>query len=75
MKMTNFYGTSIITINLPNSPAQTVAQTASSLPNTGPGSGVIIAAAIVAIGGFFYYRSRLIARESVIAIKSNVGEL
>lgn len=75
MKMTNFYGTSIITINLPTTPITTVETASTTLPNTGPGSGVIIAAAVVAIAGFFYYRSRLIAKESVIAIKSNIGAL
>lgn len=70
--MTNVYGNTI-NINLPPGPITTVAQTTSALPNTGPGSSLIIAAVIIAVAGFFFARSRLLALESTVAIQDNNG--
>jgi uncharacterized repeat protein (TIGR01451 family) len=74
LKMTNTYGNTI-TINLPTTPVAVIQNTSSTLPNTGPGSGIIIGAIIVAVAGFFFYRSRLLAIESRIAISSQSGDI
>ena len=83
MEMVNTYGKTIV-IHLPLTPTQTIENvtnstntnnTAAVLPNTGPGTGFMIAAVITAIAGFFFYRSRLLAKESVIAIKENSGAI
>jgi uncharacterized repeat protein (TIGR01451 family) len=64
--LTNTYGNTVI-IKLPTPVIQTVAQTTqTSLPNTGPGSSILIAGAVVVIGGYFVARSRLLAKETDI---------
>lgn len=68
MIMTNIYGNTI-NIKLPGSPAKTVETAAATLPNTGPGAGLFVAASIVIIAGYFYGRSRLLARESNLAVQ------
>ena len=68
LTMTNVYGNAI-NIKLPGSPAKQVEAAASSLPNTGPGSTMLIAAMIVITAGYFYSRALLLARESEIAVK------
>lgn len=70
LKMTNTYGNTI-TINLPTTPVAAVQTTA--LPNTGPGTSIFIGAAVVVIAGFFFYRSRLLAKEARIAVIENSG--
>jgi len=71
--MTNIYGNTI-NINLPQTPITTVtAVTTKALPNTGPGSSIIIAAIFVIVAGYFFARSRLLATESSIAIQDNNG--
>jgi len=66
--MTNEYGDSI-NIKVPSPPVTVVQQTASSLPNTGPGTGLFVAAAVVIFAGYFYSRSRLLQEESTIAVQ------
>lgn len=68
MVMTNVYGNTV-NINLPNAPVQAVESTAASLPNTGPGTSLVIAALVVMLAGYFYARSNLIAKESRLALK------
>ncbi len=68
MIMTNIYGNTV-NIKLPATPVQAVQTTAATLPNTGPGTGLFIAAAIVITGGYFYGRARLLSRESELAIR------
>ncbi len=68
MIMTNVYGNSV-NVKLPASPIKTVEVAAASLPNTGPGTTLFIAATIVIMAGYFYSRSGLLARESELAIK------
>lgn len=70
--MTNVYGDTI-NIRLPGSPEKTVETAASTLPNTGPGTSLMIGAAIVIVGGYFFSRSRLLAEESKLAIQGNIG--
>jgi uncharacterized repeat protein (TIGR01451 family) len=72
MIMTNVYGNSI-NIKLPAPPAKAVETVAATLPNTGPGTSIAIAAAIVIIGGYFYSRATLLARESDIAVKESAS--
>lgn len=74
LKMTNQFGNTI-TINLPTSPVAVVQSTTNTLPNTGPGTSVIIGAIVVAITGFFFYRSRLLFKESRIAVSEQLGEV
>ncbi len=73
LKMSNTFGNTI-TINLPPTPVAVV-QSASTLPNTGPGNSIIIGAAVVAVVGFFFYRSRLLVKESRIAITDQSGAM
>lgn len=69
--MTNVYGNSV-NIKLP-SPTPTVitpAVTASQdLPNTGPGTGLLIAGLVVVTAGYFFARTRLLIDESMIVIQ------
>lgn len=68
LTMTNIFGNAVV-IKLPPAPAKAVELTAAKLPNTGPGTSLMIAASVVIMAGYFYGRSRLLARESEIAIK------
>jgi len=72
LMMTNVYGNAI-NIKLPGSPAQVVQTTAASLPNTGPGTSLFIGAMIVMVGGYFYGRARLLAKESALAVQQNAA--
>jgi fimbrial isopeptide formation D2 family protein/uncharacterized repeat protein (TIGR01451 family) len=72
LTMTNVYGN---TVNIKVAPpvAKSIETAAAQLPNTGPGTSIFIAAAIIVISGYFYGRARLLARESVLAIQENSG--
>lgn len=71
--MTNVYGNAV-NIKLPGSPAKTVETvTTSTLPNTGPGTSLIVAASIVVFGGYFYGRARLLAEESNLAVQESIA--
>jgi uncharacterized repeat protein (TIGR01451 family) len=70
--MTNVYGNTI-NINLPGSPAKTVEAAAGTLPNTGPGTNLFIGGLIVVATGYFFSRSRLLAKESTIALKESTA--
>lgn len=70
--MTNVYGNSI-NINVPQPLVKTIATTSASLPNTGPGSSLIIAGAIAVLAGYFFFRTRLLADESVIAVQETTS--
>jgi uncharacterized repeat protein (TIGR01451 family) len=70
--MSNTYGNTI-KINLPPSPAQTIETTTTSLPNTGPGNSIIFGAIVMAAAGFFFYRSRLLAKESSVAVRESIA--
>ena len=72
LKMVNVYG-NVITINLPGSPAKTVQAAATALPNTGPGTSLLIGGTFVMIGGYFYGRARLLAKESKLALRETAG--
>lgn len=72
LTMVNVYGNTI-SIKVPAPPVTAVQTTAAQLPNTGPGTSIFIAAAIVMIGGYFYGRARLLAQEGTLAIQANNG--
>jgi Domain of unknown function DUF11 len=74
LTMTNVYGNTI-TIKVPPTPTVTVENTAASLPNTGPGTGLFIAGLLIVVGGYFFARARLLALESAIAVHDNSGGL
>lgn len=80
LALTNTFGNTVVTHvpqpPLPSQPPATVAMTpppVSSLPNTGPGTYVFIAAIIFVFAGFFFYRNRLLVKESSIVIKEEAG--
>ncbi len=66
--MTNVYGNTI-NINVPGSPGKTVEAVATTLPNTGPGTSLFLAACTVMFAGYFYARARLLAKESSLAVQ------
>lgn len=62
LKMINVYGDTI-TVNLPCVGAKCVETVTSSLPNTGPGTSAALGFVITMVVGYFFARSRLLARE------------
>jgi uncharacterized repeat protein (TIGR01451 family) len=72
MLMTNVYGNAV-NIKLPAAPAKSVELAATKLPNTGPGTTLLIAASLVVVGGYFYSRASLLARETGLAIKEQAN--
>ncbi len=65
--MTNVYGNAVnIKVQQPTVVAAAKTVT-TSLPNTGPGSGIIVMVLIAVFAGYFYARSRLLLKESYIA--------
>ncbi len=60
--MTNVYGNPV-NVKLPPSIPKTTEQLTTTLPNTGPGTNMLIAFTITAIIGYFFARSRLLAKE------------
>jgi uncharacterized repeat protein (TIGR01451 family) len=72
--MTNLYGNSV-NITLPSSVVTTAITASATLPNTGPGSSLVLIGAITIVAGYFFARARLLADESMIAVRqtSNHG--
>jgi uncharacterized repeat protein (TIGR01451 family) len=70
--MTNVYGNTV-NIKLPGSPEKTVETAAATLPNTGPGTNLFIGSLIVVAAGYFYGRSRLLAKESNLALREDTA--
>jgi len=69
--MTNVYGNAVnIRVATPIA-VTTVAATSTSLPNTGPGAGIILAAAIAIVAGYFFARARLLVHESVLVMQES----
>ena len=64
-KMTNVYGDTVV-INLPPTIVTAVQTVNNTLPNTGPGTSVIVAFVIMLLIGYFFARSRLLAREAML---------
>ncbi len=70
--MTNVYGNAI-NIKLTVPAVKAVETTTASLPNTGPGESLALAAVIVMVSGYFFSRARLLARESNLAVQDASG--
>ena len=66
--MTNVYSNAI-NIHVPGSPVKTIETTATSLPNTGPGTGLFISFGVTLVVGYFFARSRLLIREATLAMQ------
>lgn len=62
LKMLNIYGNET-TVTLPCPIALCAQNTVSTLPNTGPGTSLVVTFLSVCIIGFFYSRSRVLAKE------------
>lgn len=62
LTMTNVYGTDV-NIKLPPSIIKTTEQVTTTLPNTGPGANIIMGTVLVVVVGYFFARSRLLAKE------------
>lgn len=62
LKLINVYGNTT-TVDLPCPTSLCAKGTIEKLPNTGPGSSLILTFVTVCIIGFFYMRSRMLARE------------
>jgi hypothetical protein len=60
--MHNKYGRDV-SINLDKPANKIIEQTATSLPETGPGTGMFVTAIVVMVVGYFFYRSRLLTKE------------
>ncbi len=70
--MSNTFGNTI-NINLPSPPVKTIETvTTTTLPNTGPGTSLFIVGAIAVFAGFFFYRTRILVKETDIIIKETV---
>jgi uncharacterized repeat protein (TIGR01451 family) len=69
--LTNVYGNAInIKVPSPTPTVITPAVTANEdLPNTGPGTGLVIAGMVVVAAGYFFARTRLLIDESMIVIQ------
>ncbi len=65
LTLTNVYGNTVI-IKLPGSIVKTTEKVATTLPNTGPGTSLFIGFMFTVIVGYFFSRSRLLARELAI---------
>jgi uncharacterized repeat protein (TIGR01451 family) len=69
--MTNVYGNTI-NINLPTPVVVASAEAVQTLPNTGPGSSLLIGGAITVVVGYFLARARLLAKETDIVRRDAV---
>ncbi len=67
MVMTNVYGDTV-NINLPPEITKTTEQIVTTLPNTGPGTSIVVGFVLTSIVGYFFARSRLMSKE-LYAIK------
>ncbi len=62
LTMTNVYG-NVVNVKLPPSIIKTTEQITKDLPNTGPGTSLMMAIALTVFVSYFFYRSRLLATE------------
>ena len=62
LKMTNSFGNTI-TINLPPTLVKTTEIATTTIPNTGPGTSIMIAFGVTLVVGYFFARSRLMTEE------------
>lgn len=66
--MQNKYGRTVV-VKLDKPATKLIEQSVSVLPNTGPGSNMLITAVILSVVAYFYYRSRLLKKELLIVHK------
>jgi uncharacterized repeat protein (TIGR01451 family) len=71
MTMTNVYGNTT-NIKLPPTVVSTTQQAVTTLPNTGPGTGLFISFGVALVAGYFLARSRLLAKEAEIVVETQV---
>jgi uncharacterized repeat protein (TIGR01451 family) len=74
LKMTNVYGNSV-DIKLPGNIVKTTEQITATLPNTGPGTSLLIGFVVTTVIFYFFARARLMATELVIAREEYSGGL
>ncbi len=65
MKLTNVYGNTV-NVKLPPNIVKTTEIATTSLPNTGPGETMTIGFVVIVFAGYFFMRSRLLAKEADI---------
>lgn len=73
LTMHNQYGNTSVDIKLPTTPVKTAEQINTALPKTGPGSSLLIGFVTMTIVGYFFARSRLLAKE-LILVKETFAE-
>lgn len=72
-KLRNVFGNEVV-VSLDKPIISTTYQVTTSIPNTGPGSSILISLAAVVIVGYFYARSRLLAKEvDIIKAEQTAG--
>lgn len=59
----NTYGSSTVSIPINCPPAKTAEYLATTLPNTGPGTSVLIGAVMMMVVAYFFFRARLLGKE------------
>ncbi|MDB5168650.1 MAG: hypothetical protein JWO41_6 [Candidatus Saccharibacteria bacterium] len=72
LNMANVYGNAV-NIQLPGGTTKTIETTVATLPNTGPGASMVIAGSIFLAAGYFYSRSRLLAKETDIELQETTA--
>jgi hypothetical protein len=73
--MTNVYGNTV-NIPVPENIIKTASVvTTTQLPNTGPGTSLFVGAGIVIVAGYFYSRSRLLAKEARLVLQTTSGDI
>lgn len=72
LKMTNVYGNAV-EIKLPGNVVKTTEQVTTTLPNTGPGTSLMIGFVVTSVIVYFFARARLMATELVIAREEYAG--
>jgi uncharacterized repeat protein (TIGR01451 family) len=68
--MSNTFGNTV-NVSVPGGVVKVVEGQATKLVNTGPGTSLAIAAAVMVLAGFFFSRSRLLSVEADLSVKHN----
>jgi len=71
-QINNFYG-SQVSLNVDCPIVKTIAETATTLPKTGPGASMIIGTAVAVLAGYLYARSRIMAKELAIVRRDYIS--
>ena len=71
-QINNFYGNQI-SLNVDCPVVKTIAETATSLPKTGPSASMIIGTAVAVLAGYLYARSRIMAKELAIVRRDYIS--